>query len=279
MMRHLTDDIVLSVKDAMRNLRYAIRSEASSPASRIEGMAEPGLVPPRSRRGDMRRRNRVARLVDKVFTEVESGTLSLVSPARDDVARLVFPRPVGDYFADGGPRRDEAAERLFARSFYRAAKHLLRGFGLSNMLIFEHAVGRARDDVLRRHGDLVSNIRIPVEAPLGEADRSDRILLCAALSASLVAARPIKEVDFPQNAASLPRGLVSAPNAYCFTVLGLATAIASVEDVASSQPQDILESASSVVDLRFSRFAEALEAQNPAEALRLEFDEVLPFLP
>jgi hypothetical protein len=62
--------------------------------------------------------------------------------------------------------------------------------------------------------------------------------------------------------------------------MGLATAIASIEDEASLPPaQEILESVNAVVDLRFGRFAEALEAANPAEALALEFGEVLPFLP
>ena len=78
----------------------------------------------------------------------------------------------------------------------------------------------------------------------------------------------------------MPRGLVANPNAYCFVVLGLATAIASAQDGAAlpSAPE-ILDSVSSVVDLRFSRFAEALEAERPEEALAREFGEVLPFLP
>ena len=123
----------------------------------------------------------------------------------------------------------------------------------------------------------VSACRSEAAAPEG---RADHVLLCAALTASLVAARPIKEIDFAGKAEALPRGLVANPNAYCFVVLGLATAIASAQDGAAlpSAPE-ILDSASSVVDLRFSRFAEALEAERPEEALAREFGEVLPFLP
>jgi hypothetical protein len=274
-MRHLTDDIVLSVKDAMRNLRYTIRSEAEAATSRAAGGAAPGAMSSRPEARDTRRRNRVARLVDKVFTEVESGTLAFVSPQRDSARGLVFPRPVEDYFA-GHPNRDEAAELLFARSFYRAAKNLLRGYGLTNMLIFEQAIGRARDEVLDRHGERVRRIRSSTEvAP--EDNREDRVLLCAALASSLVAARPIREAG--AQAGSVPRGLVINPNAYCFLVLGLATAIASVAEEAAASRQEIVDSAASVVDLRFQRFAEALEADDPAERLAREFDEVLPFLP
>jgi hypothetical protein len=272
-MRHLTDDIVLTVKDAMRNLRYAIRSEATSPATRTESLAEAGAIAPPS----ARRRNRVARLVDKVFTEVESGTLAFVSPGREGARGLRFPRPVCDYFGLD-PRRDEAAELIFARGFYRAVKGLLRGFGLSNMLIFEHAIGRARDEVVQCHGELVRHVLARLATP--SEGRADRIRICAHLTASLVAARPIKEVDLSLAGAALPRGLAASPNAYCFAVLGLATAIASVsEEAADAEAVDILASANSVVDLRFQRFAEAFEAEDPAEALAREFDEVLPFLP
>jgi hypothetical protein len=279
-MRHLTDDIVLSVKDAVRNLRYAVRSQAGAPSLATPGEAPANPAQARAGSRDARGRSRVARLVDKVFTEVESGALALVSPARDVGHGLIFPRPVADYFKPGRGSQDEAAERSFARTHYHAAKALLRGFELRNVLIFEHVIGRARDEVLRRHGDLVFRIRDPLATSATQEGRADLVLLSAALTCALVAARPIKEIDFSTQATTTPRGLAGAPNPYCFTVMGLATAIASIEDEASLPPApEILESVNAVVDLRFGRFAEALEAANPAEALALEFGEVLPFLP
>jgi hypothetical protein len=274
-MRHLTDDIVLSVKDAVRNLRYAIRSEAGS--SRASAFGEAGAKPAYDRtlpRGN--RRSHMARFVDSVFTEVESGALALVSPVLDAGRGLAFPRPVSRYFRPGDAVRDEAAERLFAHSHYHAAKALLRGFGLRNMLIFEHAIGRARDAVRTRLADLVGTV---CEQP-ALAGETERVRLCAALTCALVTARPIKEVDFSMADEALPRGLLASPNAYCFTVLGLATAIASLHDEAELPPaSEILESANAVVDVRFERFAAALEGEDPAGALALEFEEVLPFLP
>jgi hypothetical protein len=274
-MRHLTDDIVLSVKDAVRNLRYAIRSEAGS--SRASAFGEVGAKPAYERassRGNGR--SHVARFVDSVFTEVESGALALVSPVRDVGRSIAFPRPVSRYFRPGDAIRDEAAERLFARTHYHAAKALLRGFGLRNMLIFEHAIGRARDAVATGFGDLV---KTACDQPT-LAGEAERVRLCAALACALVAARPIKEVDFSMADEALPRGLLASPNAYCFTVLGLSTAIASLHDQAElPAASEILESANAVVDVRFERFATALEADDPAGALALEFEEVLPFLP
>jgi hypothetical protein len=279
-MRHLTDDIVLSVKDAMRNLRFAIRSEAATASFRDFGESGHGSAASRPLGPEARRRSRVARLVDKVFTEVETGTLAFVSRDRDSARSLAFPRPITDYFAARTPRRDDGAERLFARTHYQAAKALLRSFGLTNTLISEHAVGRARDEIMSRHNDLISRLSTSPIALDETRNSDDRTRLCAAATAALVAARPIKEVDFAQRSHTAPRAFVSAPNVYCFIVLGLATAIASTtKDVSGSQPRDIIESANSVVDLRFPRFAEALQSEKPVEALTREFDEVLPFLP
>jgi hypothetical protein len=278
-MRHLTDDIVLSVKDAMRNLRYVIRNEAAPSASRAFGGAERGAAPqPRSR--DVRRRSHVARLVDKVFTGVETGALALMSPERDIGHGLVFPRSITDYFATGNPRRDGDAERLFARTCYHAAKTFLRGFGLSNMLISEHAIGRARDDLLKRHSELIRSVSASKAGASAREDDRDCVLLCSALTAAIIEARPIKEIDFSHSARSTPRGLIASANLYCFTVLGLATAIASVKrEVTDTRGADVVDSANSVVDLRFQRFADALDAETPTEALAREFEEVLPFLP
>jgi len=271
-MRHLSDDLVLSVKDAMRNLRYAIRSEAMSPSlARLGGERAPERHPRPAARG----RSRMAQLVDSVFTEFEANALALVSPLREAPRGEVFPRPVTAYFGRGGSRSgDEAAERLFARVHYQAAKGLLRGWGLRNVLIFEHAIGRARDEMLKRHADLADELRDSA------ADgRATRLRLCAALTCTLVAARPIKEIDAAPGP-SAPRGLAGSPNACCFLVLGLATAIASVNEPGTlPAAAEIVASANAVVDLRFGRFVAALEAEDPVEALVLEFEEVLPFLP
>ena len=62
---------------------------------------------------------------------------------------------------------------------------------------------------------------------------------------------------------------------------GFRAAIASLQDEAAlpSIAAEIVESANAVADVRFARFAAALEAGDPVEALNFEFNAVLPFLP
>ena len=278
-MRHLSDDILLSVKDAVRNLRYAIRSEAVSVAG--PGDARPREARDRFRLRQGRRRHRVAGFVDRVFTEVESGALAFVSPKRDRRHEIIFPQPVAVYFTSARRQDEETPERLFARAHYHAVKAQLRGFGLRNALIFEHAIGRARDAVLLRHADLVVRACARSAPPDDEDTRASKVRLCAAITCALVAARPIKEIDLRADHPSAPLGLVTSPNGFCFTAAGLSTAIASLQDEAAlpSVAAEIVESANAVADLRFARFAAALEAGDPVEALTFEFNTVLPFLP
>ena len=100
-MRHLADDIVWSVKDAMRQLRHVIRAQAQRDRATPAGDMGAG----RRTAASGRRRGRMAGLVDQVFTEMESGALALVSPGRggEEAAPL---HPVLAYFARGAA--DEA---------------------------------------------------------------------------------------------------------------------------------------------------------------------------
>jgi hypothetical protein len=280
-MRHLTDDILLSVKDVVRNLRYAIRSEAGAALTVARGDIGPRGAPDRSRPHKARRRHRLAKFVDRLFTEVESDALGLVSPRRERLHDAIFPRPVTAYFAGLHRHDDEAAERLFARAHYHAAKALLRGYGLDNVLIFEHAIDRARDALLGQHADLVASACDLSVSPADAKARADWVQLSAALTCALVAARPIKEIDPRRGASATPRNLIASPNAWCFVATGLSTAIASLQEESASPATsaEIVESACAITDMRFARFSAALEAGDPVDALTAEFNEVLPFLP
>jgi hypothetical protein len=280
-MRHLTDDILLSVKDVVRNLRYAIRSEAGPALTAARGDIGPRGAPDRSTPRKARRRHRLAKFVDRLFTEVESDALGLVSPRRERLHDAIFPRPVTAYFAGLHRHDDEAAERLFARAHYHAAKALLRGYGLDNVLIFEHAIDRARDALLGQHADLVASACDLSVSPADAKARADWVQLSAALTCALVAARPIKEIDPRRGASATPRNLIASPNAWCFVATGLSTAIASLQEESASPATsaEIVESACAITDMRFARFSAALEAGDPVDALTAEFNEVLPFLP
>lgn len=280
-MRHLTDDLLLSAKDVVRNLRYAIRSEAGPALSAQLSGVSPRPRGDRSRIHRPRRRHRLAKIVDRVCTKIESGAFALVSAPRERLHDAIFPQPITAYFAQPERAGDESGERLFARAHYHAAKALLRGYGLDNVLIFEHAIDRAREALLRQHADLVARACAASVSPSDATTGAARVRLSAAVTCALVAARPIKEIDRRKASSATPRHLIASPNPWCFVAAGLSTAIASLQEESASPASspEIVESAVAITDVRFTRFAAALEARDPVEALAAEFNEVLPFLP
>jgi hypothetical protein len=134
-MRHLTDDTVLSVNDAARNPRCAIRSEASYRPIAARGTA--ARLPGRTVASG--RRRLVAGLVDRVFADVESGALALVSTTRRSPP-LCSCSPFGPTLGVSASRDDQATERLFARAHCQSANNLPHNLGARNVLTFEHVM-------------------------------------------------------------------------------------------------------------------------------------------
>ena len=118
-MRRLTDDLVLSVKDQIRQIRYAIRNEADA-GERPTVDRKPAFVPVDQALELIG--SPVARLADGFLTQVEHVTLSLMAADRDARQDIVFPCPIGDYFAKG------VGARPFTATHYYAVKDLLRRY-------------------------------------------------------------------------------------------------------------------------------------------------------
>ncbi len=156
----------------------------------------------------------------------------------------------------------------------------MRKFGAREFLAFEQAIDEARAALLLRHSDLIWSVVDARGAPR-DAARDERITrLCAAITCELVAQRPIKELDIDPAGRMIPKHLLVSPNAYCFSVMGLATAIVSLRrDAEELDRKAIITEADLVVDARFDRFSAALRARDPVGALAAQFSAVLPFLP
>jgi hypothetical protein len=267
-MRRLTDDIVLSVKDQLRNIRYSIRNEAE--ATIRAALPRQGLPMPVEALGLLG--SPVARLADGVLTQVENVTLTLLSADRDARDGIRFPCSIERYFSA------DASGPPFTATHYHLVKDVLQRAGAINLLVFEHAIEQAHAALLARHGDLIWS----AEAREGADPAARRWALariCAAVTVELVAARPIQKVDFGAAQGAAARHAMLSPNLYGFLVLGLASAVASLNPVETVEAPEILDSACAVVDARFGRFNAASQAKDPVEALARAFLGVVDFLP
>jgi hypothetical protein len=273
-MRRLTDEIVLSLKDQIRTLRYSIRSEADVPGSALPEAYRKVDFGPLSTVGTMIG-TPVIRMADGLFTQVESVTMGLLD-RQDERQVETFPRPVGDYFGRG----DADPKASFTRVHYHEVKALLRHYGARHVLVSEHAVEDVRLQLIARHGDLLWPATARKSAAAASARDASLVRLCAAIAFEFARARPIQKVDLIQASSAAPRYLLLSPNLYCGMVLALATAIVTVSREAEGVDRtDLLESADAVVDARFDRFKTATQGKNPVAVLAKEFEAVLPFLP
>lgn len=253
----LPDQLVLAVKDQLRNVRYQIRRSA-------EGYGPHRFAPhvPRP----------VALAAASVFSQVEAAATALLPENEHQSGALAFPQSISAYFGPEG----EKANALVPEIYY-ALKGLLRRFGLEVFLVSEQAVDEAVGALKARSGGLAN---VAIDASRSTSERADAtVRLCAALAVELVAARPIREAVTSAPGDSAPRNLSRAPNDYCALVVGLAIALASKGDSSVGDLDALIASADLAVDARYAELSAALSSAEPVSALARQFAAMLPFLP
>ncbi len=265
-MSRFSEFVVLSLKDRIRSARYRVRHNEHGDA--LQGVERSLYEISRP----------VALIADAMFTEVEAAASILLAERDESASSRSIPASVEAYF--GHPDEEAALGRAFTRAFYSMLKALMRKFGAREFLAFEQALDEARVALLLRHGDLIWPV-VDARGASQDAAHETRITrLCAAITCELVARRPIKELNIDPTGRTTPKHLLVSPNAYCFAVMGLATAIVSLRgDTEELDRKTILAEADLVVDARFDRFSAAMRERDPVGALAAQFSAVLPFLP
>ncbi len=254
---HISDHLLLAVKDQLRNVRYRLRRSARPEGQRALRFTPHVPLP-------------VALAANAVFSQVEAAA-SAFMPEQQRQANASFPQPISAYVS---PRAEE--EKLFVPEIYYALKGLLRRFGLSLFLVSEQAVDEALSSFRSLHGDL---IRVVLNASRSPAERSDAaVRLSAALAAELAAVHPVREIVSNALGEQAPKNLSHAPNDYCALTLGLAIALAS-KDNSNGDLDALVNSADLAVDARFAELSAALRSGDPTAALAQEFAAMTPFLP
>ncbi len=278
---------VLSVREALREMRFAVRHEAGMIDRTIDAVGGGLKAKARSATADLPHLRRalgaiptpessVLRLADAVFGRIEKAAVRALAPDQD-------PRPYGSLGSvstlirpeDDVRRLDEGA---FVRRHYRLAHDVLRSLGVVNLLLSEQAIGNACHRLQAVHGDLVAAVSDRAAADLSATERTQRVGLCAAVALALEQARPIRRLDLGSSKTAAQH-LLLAPNLYIFTLIGLAEAVVSTTASTEDAAADVIDAAGTVVDVRFTRITAAVRARDPLAALTREFMAVVPHLP
>jgi len=268
----MTDDLAMTVKDVLREIRYAARKEvrlldrgrAALQAMLLGAEAAPDDGRP-GRLYELSRSlaNPVGRIAQRLCeTPSVASTLdeNFLLPVSTSLAALAA----------------DEADTLFAGSVYRSGSRCLDKMGIHNVFMSEQSIQRAARPVAQRHAEWLK--RSAAAAAGGTGNEQRQTLIVADATQAIIAAQPIKRVDRSTTPA-LSLALADL-NAHCFLTVGIATAVVSnLRSPGDVSIAEIMESAELVAAARYDRFAAALKEPDAASGLARELAAVVPYLP
>ena len=268
----MTDDLAITVKDVLREIRYAARKEVrllDRGQAALQALLSGAEVRPDDGRPgrlyEFSRRfaNPVGRMAQRL---IEGQTIASTLDAN-------FLLPISVSLAALAADENDI---LFAGSVYRSGSSCLDKLGIRNVYMSEQRIQRAARPVAQRHAEWLA--RSATGRRTGNDERLMHIVADA--TQAIIAAQPIKRVDrSTQPAPALSLALADL-NAHCFLTVGIATAVVSGPNVpADVGAAEIMESSELVAAARFDRFAAALKDRDPAASLARELAAVVPYLP
>jgi hypothetical protein len=246
MPRDIPNDIVTSLKDRLRDVRHLIR------ASRHDAASTPGELPEFML-------DKVARVMDKAFTTVETVSISLISQNPAIHSGVPEACSLAVYFSE----RHDTGEALFCRDIYYLTKYLLKVLHEPNALIHEAGFASVHAIMIRRHAILLASARNREPGNIGK--------VCAALAIEL-------QSHYRSTASSAPQTHNQAKTFLCFGALALAIGLATYSEHQPSG-EKLVEATLLALQARPEKFDEAIKGRDNLHKLSELFAFLIPHLP
>ncbi|MCO4315888.1 hypothetical protein M8997_001720 [Phyllobacterium sp. 21LDTY02-6] len=243
MLRDIPGDVVVGLKDRLRDMRHIIRASRKEEANSVGELPEMVV-------------GTVARIMDKAFTAAESVSISLVSRDPSAHAGTVSPASIQDYF----PPFAAAGRARFQRDMYYLTKTTMRALGVPNALVHEQHFGDIHSNMVRRHAALTQRAVGGDAAAIGRA--------CGHLAMQLQEDSGVTALGRQQADLRL----------LCNASIALGVGIATFAGRQSAVEMPV-ESALLALRARPERLSEAYRAKDPALALGTLFASLIPHLP
>jgi hypothetical protein len=250
MIRDISSEIVVSLKDRLRDVRHLIR------ASRQDSKPVPQDLP------DILF-DTAARAVDKALTAAETISISLVSQDPAAHSTTIEARSLDVYF----PADANKGEALFRRDVYYLTKRIFSVLGSRNALIHESTFASVHATMIRRYGALLFGAK--------DGDLNDISEVCAQLAIELQSQYQSAHLPLPGYTRQQP----DLDTQYlCFSAIALAIGLATYAD---HEPGDerLVESALLALQARQDKFNQAIDASDRVKALSDLFGFLIPHLP
>ncbi|WP_153020277.1 hypothetical protein [Paramesorhizobium deserti] len=260
------DDIVVNLKDRLRDVRHLIRSNRHDRLLADQRSKSPAELPEMLL-------GTAATFVDTALTLAETISISLISDDPEAHGRSGRVGSLRHYFShsDGG--------RLFHRHMYYLTKEVLRRSGRNDAFIHEAAFADIYLHLKRDHKNVFARA-------LGcDASTDDIAVACAAMAVETVRRHPVKIIE-PGSPLPATAPLQPDIEITVFSTISLACALATArpQDALSAtsltdEGTDLLESAFLAVSAREERFSAAFASDRPDRALAEIFSLLIPHLP
>lgn len=266
MLRELSEDVRVLVKDRLRDLRSIVRQhrhDAPAGGKAVEARDQP--FPIREIEGFL---GHAASAFDDVMTLAER----LAPPVGPAGASASGPRPLQSYFRAPGDTQIDG-ERAFRRDLYRLARLALEKKGQHDVRILEGDFAAVHEALERNGAGLIARLH----AETGEEERVSLVAkLSAMLFVQLVRHEPIKPapaIPGAEAAGDIDREAALSALAAIAIASGLATL-----DLEGAPGPELMEIAILAVDARGARIRVALGGENAVGELTPLFESLLTHL-
>lgn len=261
MLRILSEEIAVNLKDRLREVRYMIRRNRDESLRAEQASSRPGeLVSPELLLGH------AASMMDKALTTAETISISLISSDPDMHRSSPHVKSLAIYF--GGSAE---GVRAFRKDMYYLTKEVLRRHQLQNVLIQEAVFVTVHAKLMRNHAALLKDA---FTAEAGENKLNATAKVITALFTQLLVERPVRfiSLDGHCDPQALHQFEVS-----CFAAVSVACGLMTLKaaDLAGIDP---LESAILALDVRQERLMQAAEERDHSHLEGL-FQTLLAHLP
>ncbi|SDO05929.1 hypothetical protein [Phyllobacterium sp. OV277] len=253
MIRDISNEIVVGLKDRLRDVRHMIRASRSD---KIKNTAPEG---PEILLGH------AARVVDKALTVAETISISLVSQDPKAHSTTIEARSLGAYFSSDTAK----GEALFRRDVYYLAKRIFTVLGAENTVVHEATFASAHAIMIRRHAD-------QLKAAIRTGGLNDVAKACATLAFELQSCHQAQPLPPHVPGESAPD---TATQYLCFSAIALAIGLASYSDDEEPGDEKLVESALLALKARQTTLTEAVQGKDRANSLSGLFAFLIPLLP
>ncbi|MBJ6718802.1 hypothetical protein I2750_00705 [Bacillus sp. PR5] len=261
MLRILSEEIAVNLKDRLREVRYMIRRNRHESLQVEQSATRPGeIVSPELLLGH------AASVMDKALTTAETISISLISSNPNVHNSTPHVKSLSVYFGAGA----EGA-RAFRKDMYYLTKEVLRRHQLQNVLIQEAAFVTVHARMMQKHGSLLKSV---FSAEAGDRKIVATAKAVAAMFLELLDERPVRFISLDGHCdPQAPRRFETT----CFAAVGVACGLATAKaaDLAGVDP---LESAILALDVRHDRLMQAAEDRDEAQ-LEVLFQTLIAHLP